>query len=381
PEIITRTWTYTDACGNPASAVQIITVDDTIAPVITAPEDYTICNDPLPEYLNATWTDNCNAGGNLTAYGVPYQSDECSQTMSYTFTVTDVCGNMTTEVVYVTREIETYGECETAFARYDENNQCFIEDGFNRWGWTNKLSPSAEPYTFDLYAGAAQCNVGKGTKVGEVIVTYNNGKVTVEYDMIYGYSMSEAHVYIGCEPYPMIKGKQTVAPGQFTFNADNLDHSSGIIVSTPDQSVSGDIYVIAHAVTCELICKCTDPSNGTAPEMFNLDINLNCGSSPNGTDVAELSAAEANFKVFPVPFEETITAQYLFEYDTDVTIEVFSMNGKVIAKAINNRYIKGETGNTQITLNNLNDQALIIRVTTNKYQLSKTVVAKSRERR
>jgi len=115
--------------------------------------------------------------------------------------------------------------------------------------------------------------------------------------------------------------------------------------------------------------------------MFNLDINLNCGSSPNGTDVAELSAAEANFKVFPVPFEETITAQYLFEYDTDVTIEVFSMNGKVIAKAINNRYIKGETGNTQITLNNLNDQALIIRVTTNKYQLSKTVVAKSRERR
>ena len=380
PEIITRTWTYTDACGNPASAVQIITVDDNVAPVITAPEDYTICNDPLPEYLNATWTDNCDAGGNLTAYGVPYKSDECSQTMSYTFTVTDVCGNMATKVVYVTREIETYGECETAFARYDDNNQCFIEDGFDRWGWTNKLSPSAEPYTLDLYAGAAQCNTSKGTKVGEVYVTYVNGKVTVEYDMIYGYSMSEAHIYIGCEPYPIIKGKQTVAPGQFTFNADNLDHSSGIIVSTPDNSVSGDIYVIAHAVTCELICKCTDPSNGEEPAMYNLDINLNCGTSSNGIDTS-LNTAEANFKVFPVPFEETITVQYSFEYDTDVKIEVFNMRGMVIAKAIDNRYTKGEIGNTQMTLPRVNDQALIIRLTTNKHQLNKTVVAKSREQR
>ena len=380
PETITRTWTYTDACGNPASAVQIITVDDNVAPVITAPEDYTICNDPLPEYLNATWTDNCDAGGNLTAYGVPYKSDECSQTMSYTFTVTDVCGNMATKVVYVTREIETYGECETAFARYDDNNQCFIEDGFDRWGWTNKLSPSAEPYTLDLYAGAAQCNTSKGTKVGEVYVTYVNGKVTVEYDMIYGYSMSEAHIYIGCEPYPIIKGKQTVAPGQFTFNADNLDHSSGIIVSTPDNSVSGDIYVIAHAVTCELICKCTDPSNGEEPAMYNLDINLNCGTSSNGIDTS-LNTAEANFKVFPVPFEETITVQYSFEYDTDVKIEVFNMRGMVIAKAIDNRYTKGEIGNTQMTLPRVNDQALIIRLTTNKHQLNKTVVAKSREQR
>jgi hypothetical protein len=349
--------------------------------VITAPEDYTICNDPLPAYLNATWTDNCDAGGDLTAYGVPYQSDECSQTMSYTFMVTDVCGNEATEVVYVTREIETYGECETAFARNDDNNQCFIEDGFNRWGWTNKLSPSEEPYTLDLYAGAAKCDTSKGDKVGEVIVTYNNGKVAVEYKMSYGYSMSEAHVYIGCEPYPTKNSKQTVAPGQFTFNADKLDHSSGIIVSTPDQSISGDIYIIAHAVTCELICKCSDPSNRAEPEMYNLDINLNCGSSPIETDTAELEAAEVNFKVFPVPFEETITVQYVFEYDTDVKIEVFNMQGMVVANAIDNRYTKGETGKTQINFNRINDQALIIRLTTNKHQLNKTVVAKSRERR
>jgi hypothetical protein len=43
PETITRTWTYTDACGNPASAVQMITVDDTIVPVFAAePIDVTV---------------------------------------------------------------------------------------------------------------------------------------------------------------------------------------------------------------------------------------------------------------------------------------------------------------------------------------------------
>ncbi len=381
PETITRTWSFTDTCGNPASVSQTITVNDETAPVIIAPDDYTICNDELPYSIDATWTDNCDAGGNLTAYGVPYQSDECSETMSYTFTVTDVCGNMATKVVYVTREIETYGECETAFARYDDNNQCFIEDGFNRWGWTNKLSPSAEPYTLDLYAGAGQCDVAKGTKVGEVIVTYNNGKVTVEYDIFYGYSMSEAHVYIGCEPYPTKNGKQTVAPGQFTFNAGKLDHASGIIVSsTPEQSVSGDIYVIAHAVTCELICKCSEPSNGAEPEMFNLDINLDC-VSPSVNDVAELNTAKANFKAYPVPFIDILTVEYKYEYDTDVKIQVFDAKGMLIINDLDNRYIKGEIGTKNLDLSRVSDQTLIIRLVTNKEKMSKMVIAKSIDKR
>ena len=36
PEVITRTWTYTDACGNNATVSQLITVDDTQVPVFVA---------------------------------------------------------------------------------------------------------------------------------------------------------------------------------------------------------------------------------------------------------------------------------------------------------------------------------------------------------
>ena len=40
PEVITRTWTYTDACGNIATVSQLITVDDTQVPVMVATTTY-----------------------------------------------------------------------------------------------------------------------------------------------------------------------------------------------------------------------------------------------------------------------------------------------------------------------------------------------------
>ena len=42
PDLITRTWTATDACGNVGMAVQLITVEDTTAPTVTAPLDATV---------------------------------------------------------------------------------------------------------------------------------------------------------------------------------------------------------------------------------------------------------------------------------------------------------------------------------------------------
>ncbi len=58
---INRTWTLTDDCLNSAiPQVQVITVEDNTAPVLTIPADETVQCDNIPEVGEATATDNCD---------------------------------------------------------------------------------------------------------------------------------------------------------------------------------------------------------------------------------------------------------------------------------------------------------------------------------
>jgi hypothetical protein len=128
-------------------------------------------------------------------------------------------------------------ECETAFARGENGSTCFLDTdpvSFKRWGWT--IGPLSEGnYTYDIYAGAGQCDISKGTLVGTVDVSYIDGTVEFDYNIDAGYSVDETHSYAGKNMYPTDKkGKPTVAPGQYTIG----------------ENLSGEIYVIAHAVVC-----------------------------------------------------------------------------------------------------------------------------------
>lgn len=118
---------------------------------------------------------------------------------------------------------------ETAYAK-GASAICFIPT-FSNWGWTNPISMGE--YTWDLWAGAGQCDTSKGTLVGTVTVVYGtNGYVTVTYNVSSPYIVKETHVYAGYTKFPKIGTKYTVAPGAYTNNGP----------------FSGPIYVIAHAV-------------------------------------------------------------------------------------------------------------------------------------
>jgi hypothetical protein len=139
---------------------------------------------------------------------------------------------------------------ETAFAYGAGKATCFDQyEVSNRWGWTN--GPLSEgSYTFDLYAGAAQCNTSKGTKVGTLSVNYNNGTATITYQMVGSnpttnlpYTLTETHLYVGSAPLPSKDGEYTVAPGQYPYiNAELNTTSRTYTVS----GLTNSIYIVAH---------------------------------------------------------------------------------------------------------------------------------------
>ncbi|MFV5686681.1 gliding motility-associated C-terminal domain-containing protein [Flavobacterium sp. GB2R13] len=96
--IITRTWTFTDACSNSSYTSQIINVIDTLAPVIAPlPETTTISCSETPEFTQATATDNCGSTVTLTSEDTT-TNGQCagSYSITRTWTATDACGNIAT---------------------------------------------------------------------------------------------------------------------------------------------------------------------------------------------------------------------------------------------------------------------------------------------
>jgi hypothetical protein len=148
---------------------------------------------------------------------------------------------------------------ETAFAYncVTDYRTCFIgmDDGqggtFNRWGWTN--GPLGEgTYYFDIYAGAGQCDISKGTLVGLLTVDYDGTTAVVTYNTCGGYTMTETHLYVGNDPLPWYDHPQdpsksgwTIAPGQYPYIHEGLPTVQQDIHTV---SVTGEIYVVAHAV-------------------------------------------------------------------------------------------------------------------------------------
>lgn len=143
--------------------------------------------------------------------------------------------------------------CETSFAKAATGSTCFLDLGFERWGWSNgPLVASATPYVFDLYAGAGQCDTTKGALVGTLTVNYDGAKAVVTYTMTApGWWLDATHLYVGSNPLPLFKqGKNlvpTVAPGQYPNQHEELESAP---TDTYTVNITGPIYVVAHAVTC-----------------------------------------------------------------------------------------------------------------------------------
>ncbi|MFG6688077.1 T9SS type A sorting domain-containing protein, partial [Mariniflexile sp. HNIBRBA6329] len=265
-------------------------------------------------------------------------------------------------------------------------SKCFREDSFRRWGWTNAITPSADPYILDLYRGAGRCLIDKGEYVGYVTVNYGlDNIITVEFtpkDENTGFD--EIHLYVGCDPYPKLKtGAYTVAPGQYTFVAEGQGFAEGWSTSTDANKKitvpgGGLVYVIAHTVAC------TDTSADDAPNGFvpregygEFQGNVPTPGEMNCEVVVDPWSKISDTKVttYPVPFTDQVNVSYKFEYETDVKINVYDMKGALIKQAEDVNYVKGTYGTSTIDLSRANDQMYFIRLTTSKESAVRKVIS------
>jgi parallel beta-helix repeat protein len=106
----TRTWNFSDECGNTSSNfVQVITVQDITLPIITCPTDITI--DKLQDagpYITgfASATDNCSGSGSIT---ITFEDNRAgltgcngTGTILRTWTAKDACNNTSTCIQTIT---------------------------------------------------------------------------------------------------------------------------------------------------------------------------------------------------------------------------------------------------------------------------------------
>lgn len=141
--------------------------------------------------------------------------------------------------------------CETAFAYSESDGNCFLDWGFNRWGWTIQVFDTDPVEQYPIYAAAGQCDTSKGTLVGYLMLDLANSTATMYTED--GFRLREVQFYIGEGMFPTdVNGEATVAPGQYPYVFDQLaDSEQESFTFTIDiPAWAEELHVVAHAVVC-----------------------------------------------------------------------------------------------------------------------------------
>ena len=110
-----RFWKATDACGKYSNCLQYIIVEDNTAPTLTGTPyagstgtNACMANAAAAAPFSATnatqgYSDNCNGGVTATLTNTNVAGTNCAWMVTYTFTITDACGNALSGQTYSNR--------------------------------------------------------------------------------------------------------------------------------------------------------------------------------------------------------------------------------------------------------------------------------------
>jgi uncharacterized repeat protein (TIGR01451 family) len=303
--VISRTWTAEDACGNTATCVQTITVDDSVAPTITScPANITIeCTDStLPANTGlATATDNCDPAPIVT-YNDVTTAGGCPQeyTITRTWTATDACGNGTNCTQLITVDDSTPPSVTCAADVTIECDESTLPDNTGLTTATDNCDPAPVVTYNDLITGsqlcAAQYTINRTWTVSDACGNSTNcvQVITVE-DTTPPVITCPADVTLECDDdtSPETGGSATAT--------DNC--SLDIIITSSDITVDGECpqeYTITRTWTAQDECgnssSCVQTIEvvDTTPPVVTCpaDVTLDCNDSIDPEDLGYADATD-----------------------------------------------------------------------------------------
>ncbi|WP_167619562.1 T9SS type A sorting domain-containing protein, partial [Maribellus sediminis] len=271
-------------------------------------------------------------------------------TLTFEFKAWDDCSRDSVTCTFTLPECEV---CETAYGVYADS-VCFLENStgysFSNWGWSNHLDLIAsDSVILDVYAGNSSCDIIT-PKIGEVTVKLVGGDLSVHYMLYEGpYYMSSVHVNVNCYPFVVSKkGAVSVSPGQYTVGVTGLTYVTDYEVIIPSSKLGNifldNFYLIAHAVVCHIPGANESPESNSGSKTYTggpIPCTMPTSSAQITTEV-EQEFTPSELKVFPNPFSEKVTFEFVSASDAYGILDIYSLTGQRVARILDRQVIAGE---------------------------------------
>lgn len=197
-----------------------------------------------------------SVSGGTPPYSYLWNNEAISQDITglapgtYSVVITDANGcNTALRALLVEEPDEEKPEGIVAFARktWEPMVNCFMNFGFDSFGWTNgALSPDATfESNYELFANVEGCGISNATKVGVMKLHYFNGTATATINLLPGFTMSKSALYLGNDMFPKAGGVNTIDPANYPYKHDL---SGAATDSFTVNGLSGNIYIIGYVL-------------------------------------------------------------------------------------------------------------------------------------
>ncbi|MBT8288436.1 MAG: T9SS type A sorting domain-containing protein [Bacteroidia bacterium] len=435
-----RTWTFTDTCGNTSSVSQTITVNDDIAPdAPAAPADVTVeCSDDVPTAQDLKAIDNCD--GEIS--GVASDSSDgqtCPETITRTWTFTDSCGNQSSVSQTITVDDTTAPEISCpadmdfgtvlatpAFATapdsasdncdddltieyVDADDETYVPgEGFEDPGAVYKFicqTPGLPLFDFvtftwdgtysDVGIGQPKANYtpdddhpGWELKFVVGIIRPDGGGLTNDW-VLYNEQGDPQDKEVG---KLAVKNSQNNEPAFPDCDANWQE--TDLLQGAEPQGYNCKILRVeclglegGPGVTCYTKVRsfiATDDCGNSEMCAVIYTWKIEDVEAPTAAPEQQdevFGGVELDFTAYPVPFDKEVTIKYNFDFDSDVTIQVFDTKGLLIYSETQNNYRKDNDVRTKINLSRGGDQVFYVTVNTNRGAVTKKIVSSTLKRR